>query len=42
LKKFIVAALILAVLFSVFFYQLTKRLAPVETFGPGANGSRVL
>lgn len=34
MKKFIVAALILAVLFSVFFYQLTRRLAPAETFGP--------
>lgn len=34
MKKFIVAALVLAVLFSVFFYQLTKRLEVEETFTP--------
>ena len=42
MKKFIVAALIAAVLFSVFFYQLTKRLEETETFVPQAYSGHTL
>lgn len=34
MKKFIIVALILAILFSVFFYHITKRLEAEETFVP--------
>lgn len=34
MKKFIVAALVLAILFSVFFYWMTQQLHPLETFVP--------
>lgn len=42
MKKFIAAALIAAVLFSVFFYQLTKRLEETETFVPQAYSEHTL
>ena len=42
MKKFIAAALIAAVLFSVFFYQLTKRLEETETFVPQAYSGHTL
>lgn len=42
MKKFIIVALIIAVLFSLFFYQLTRHLEAEETFIPQTFSSNTL